>query len=80
VPSAAFEEAVSLGQRPPKLTLVLELDDRRDLRKTVKPLPERVLDQLAEAPGEREKPLARQLLIAAILRISIMPEQIPLLS
>ena len=44
--------------------LVFELDDRGDQRKTLDPLDERVFDDLAETPGEGEKPLGRQLLVA----------------
>jgi Family of unknown function (DUF6516) len=47
-----------LGAHP----LVLELDDRGDQREALDPLDERVLDDLAEVPGEGEKPLGRQLL------------------
>jgi hypothetical protein len=44
--------------------LVFELDDRGDLGKPVDPLDERVLDRLAEAPGEGEEPRRRQALAA----------------
>src|SRR4051794_39804872 len=44
--------------------LVLELDDRRDLREAVEPLHERVIDRLAEAAGRMQKLLRRQRLAA----------------
>ena len=44
--------------------LVLELDDRGDLGKSVDPFDERVFDDLAEMPRKAEKLLRRQLLIA----------------
>ena len=37
--------------------LVLQLDDRSNLRETVEPFEEGVFDDLAKAPREGEKPL-----------------------
>src|SRR5271163_2500359 len=44
--------------------LMLQLDDRGDLRKAVDALQERVFDRLADAAGEGEQFRRRQLLIA----------------
>ena len=44
--------------------LVLALDDRGDLGKSVDPFDERVFDRLAKAPRKADKPLRRQILTA----------------